>query len=840
MKAAKPAQQEIKSKVIAAFLLGCFAIISALAIVNYSFQGLLSTVSDLTTPNKKLQSLNNLFQEITQLDQLQRASVLTKPGTKYASLLRESKPIIANLDSLRKMDWSDSKQLERLNQMEDLVYQRDRLLLSYFRLKSEFVSNKTFSGQLDSLAKIISWSQANQDTSVTTTERKTITTTYPELTTNKEELSWWDRTFNSKKKETTTESRVEVKEEFNVKIDTIYRAQQDSAIAEVGRIMKSIETDQLAQSAQMVNRELQLVNANTKIIDQLLNSLREVEREEKAIEEANNEKAVVLVSDSIKRISAILIVCFVGASLLVLRILTDISKSNKLRLQLIKAKDRAEELSQVKQRFLANMSHEIRTPLQSIIGFAEHLKGSSTKNAEAIEAIHSSSDHLLHIVNEILDFSKIESGKLTFQKEAFDLHQVLHEVEAAIQVQADKKNIDFSLEMIDVKHLPLLGDPFRLRQILYNLLGNAVKFTIRGSVKLIVSMQDQGYSKLCKFKITDTGLGMTEKEIGNVFQQFEQANAAIDRQYGGTGLGLTIVKKLVEAQHGNLLVESIPGVGSTFTVELGFDKAPLPARDEQTAPTSSAYKPFEGKVMVVDDDPLILKLCSIILEKNNVPHISFSDSIKALDYTLDSDIKLILLDIRLPGINGAELCKELRKKTNSDTRIIALTAHVMPEDRVDLLQNGFDEVLTKPFKESELLKQIGIESVGKIKVQTQKKSAEQLHILREMTMGDDELFQTILVQFLQETKDDVNALQDNMKHLDVKNIRERVHKLAGRIGQVGADKISQRLRSIEDDISEGKSINKLAERIYSSISEVEKLVEDIEEDISDEKDEVLK
>jgi CheY-like chemotaxis protein len=244
--------------------------------------------------------------------------------------------------------------------------------------------------------------------------------------------------------------------------------------------------------------------------------------------------------------------------------------------------------------------------------------------------------------------------------------------------------------------------------------------------------------------------------------------------------------------------------------------------------------------MVVDDDPLILKLCSIILEKHDIAHITFSDSIKALDYTVESDIKLILLDIRLPGINGAELCKELRKKTNSDTRIIALTAHVMPEDRADLIENGFDEVLTKPFKENELLKQIGIEPTDVIKTQSQKKSAENLHILREMTMGDDELFQTILIQFLQETKDDVNALQENMKHLDVKNIRERVHKLAGRIGQVGADKISQRLRSIEDDISEGKSINNLAERIYSSINEVEKLVEDIEEDISDEKDKVLK
>lgn len=838
MKPAKPGLEGIKRKVIAAFLLGCFAIIAALAIVNYSFQGLLSTVNDLTQPNEKLNSLNNLFQQITQLDQLQRANALKNPSRKYASLLRESKPILASLDTLRSMHWENSKQLERLDEMESLVHQRDKLLLSYFRLKSEFVLNKTFSEQLDSLAKIISWSQANQDTSVTTTERKTITTSYPEQT-NIDDLSWWDKTFNSKKKETTTESRVEVKEEFHVKVDTIYSAQQDSAIAEVGRIMKSIEADQRAQSAQMVNRELQLVNANTKIIDELLNNLREVEREEQLIETANNENAAGIVSDSIKRISAILILCFVGASLLVLRILTDITKSNKLRMQLIKAKDRAEELSQVKQRFLANMSHEIRTPLQSIIGFAEQLKRSPAKSHEAINAIHSSSDHLLHIVNEILDFSKIESGKLVFQKEAFDLHQLIAEVEAAIRVQADKKNIDFSVELIHIKSLPLLGDPFRLRQILYNLLGNAIKFTLRGSVKLIVSMEDKGYSVSCSFKITDTGLGMTKEEVNNVFKQFEQANAAIDRQFGGTGLGLTIVKKLVEAQYGNLTVDSIPGVGSTFIVELGFDKAPL-IKHEKPIASLSASKPFEGRVMLVDDDPLILQLCRIILEKHDIPSITFSDSIEALNYSLEKDIKLILLDIRLPGINGAELCTELRKKTSSETQIVALTAHVLPEDRSQLLQNGFDAVLTKPFKESELLDQLGIEAAEVIPVEVSKKSAAHLHILREMTMGDDELFQTILVQFLQETKDDVLVLQENMKHLDVKNIRERVHKLGGRIGQVGADKISQRLRSIEDDIVEGRSINDLAERIFSSINEVQQLIDDIEEDISNEKDEVLR
>ncbi len=831
MKPAKPLQEGIKSKVIAAFLLSCVAIIAALVIVNYSFQGLLSTVDELTVPNKKLQTLNVLFQQITQLDQLQRASAIRNPGKKYASLFRESKPLMATLDSLRNMTWADPEQLERLNEMERLLIERDKLLLSYFRLKSEFVLNKKFTTKLDSLASIISWSQANRDTSVTTTERKTITTTYP-VTSAEDDESWWERTFGGKKKnEKAEESRVEVQEELRVKVDTIYSAQQDSAIAEIGRMMKSIENDQRTQNEQMVQRELQLVNANTKVINQLLSNLREVEKEERTIVEANNEEAAVLVNESIRRISLILIVCFIGASLLVFRILIDISKSNKLRKQLIEAKDRAEELSQVKQRFLANMSHEIRTPLQSIIGFTEQLKQEHGSNRDSINAIHSSSEHLLHIVNEILDFSKIESGKLTFEKEAFDLRKLLHEVEAAIRVQADKKNLELSLELNGVKDIPLLGDPFRLRQILYNLLGNAVKFTLRGTVKLIVTMKDMGYHTECQFKITDTGLGMTQEEVSNVFQQFEQAHSAIDRQFGGTGLGLTIVKKLVETQKGKLSVESIPGVGSTFTVELGFDKAPALTTKQVTEPTPSSFEPFEGKVMVVDDDPLILKLCSIILEKYNIPNRTYTDPVRVLEEPLDKDLRLILLDIRLPGVNGADLCKELRKKTNPQTRIVALTAHVLPQERNELLQNGFDQVLTKPFKESELLEQLGITSTPIAKENGKSNSSRDLHILREMTMGDEELFQSILSQFLSETEEDVIALEKNMTHLDVKKIREHVHRLAGRIGQVGADKISQRLRTIEDEIVDGKNIHELAERIFSSINEVQQLVSEIREDV---------
>ena len=820
----------VKGKVIAAFLLASLAIVAALAITNYSFKGLLGTVNSLAQPNEKLRTLNNLYQQVIQLDQLQRADAIRKPHKSAEALLHESEPIILTLDSLRHMPWTSKQQLDRLDEMEKLLKERERLLFAYFTMKTDFILNAKFSRQLDSLAAIITWSQANRDTSITTTERRTVTTTYPVQPEQVDDRSLLERFFGGKKKtEDPQETRFEVQEEFNVRVDTIFTAQQDSAIAEVGRIMTEIENDHRVQSQQVARRELDLVNANTRLINELVSHLRQVEREERAVEEANNDQAVLLANDSIRRIEIILLIAFLGAALLVFRILTDISKSNTLRKQLVDAKEKAEELSHVKQRFLANMSHEIRTPLQSILGFAEQLKQSNTADREAVDAMFSSSEHLLHIVNEVLDFSKIESGKLTIDRDTFNLPAVLREVESAIRVQAGKKGLDFILEHDNSWDIPLIGDSFRLRQILYNLLGNAVKFTLKGHVKLEVDILEQDYGVICTFSISDTGLGMTEEEIGNVFNQFEQAHATIDRQFGGTGLGLTIVKKLVEAQNGQLTVESTPGEGSLFSVKLHFDKASNELVEEVDAPTGDTEGLAIGKVMVVDDDPMILRLCHLILHKHNIPHVTYDNPLAVLESPLDPDINYILLDIRLPGISGVELCRELRRKVEGEAKIVALTAHVLPQEKHELVESGFDFVLTKPFREKDLLGQLGIVVRPAARPVAGTGKAD-LHILRQMTMGDEELFQTVLAQFLQETEDDALRLEDDMKHLEYGQIREIVHKLAGRIGQVGVESLSAKLRKIEDDIVAGQTIQQLADRIYSAIDDIQSLVKQVKEE----------
>jgi signal transduction histidine kinase len=375
----------------------------------------------------------------------------------------------------------------------------------------------------------------------------------------------------------------------------------------------------------------------------------------------NSKEATQLVSSTIQRIGIIMLLFFLGAAVLVFLILTDIAGSNYFRKQLLKAKEEAEQLGLVKQRFLAHMSHEIRTPLQSIIGFSEQLRQNYPEGKESLDAIHSSSEHLLHIVNEVLDYSRIESGKFTVEREPFDLQEVLREVCAGIEIQAEQKGLTFIRELDSQHDIRLLGDGFRLRQILYNILGNAVKFTNKGFVRLSVIVDHSDYTVKCKFQITDTGIGMDQKDIERVFQQFEQANASINHHYGGTGLGLTIVKALVEAQNGNLSVTSELGNGSTFTINLNYDRAPRVELTSANEEKRITQHKINGKVLIVDDDPLILKLCSLILRKHNVDHITFQDPHKVKQCNGFDGIDLVLLDIRMPNINGVELCHAIRK-----------------------------------------------------------------------------------------------------------------------------------------------------------------------------------
>lgn len=815
----------VKRKVLAGFLLVFVAILLALGITRFGFREMMSTVDQLSVPNEKLKSLNRIFQEITRLDQLQRADAIKNPRKPYDAFLIQSKSMVDKIDSLRLMRW-DSAQQSRLLSMKNILNKRNRLFISYLKLKSDLINNTRMSYRLDTLSTIIESEKIKVDTNVVTTQKKVVTTYKKDsVIEQKDERSRIAKLFSRKKKAPDT-TQFQVQEEMSVTIDTLSVARQNKALEEVGKIMVDLDKEQRAENKKLMDQELALINSNSLFVTQLLGILHEVENEELAKMHQNNSRAVTVVTQNISRISILLLVFFLGAALLVYLIWVDIARSNYYKEQLEKAKDEAEELSKIKQRFLANMSHEIRTPLQSIIGFSEQLKNYHGPHLEAVGAINSSSEHLLHIVNEVLDYSRISSGNFTLVKEPFTLFSLLKEVESAMRIQAERKRLTLLLDLEKASDFSLLGDPFRLRQILYNLIGNAIKFTTKGYVKITLKTQEHEKDVNCTFEIMDTGIGIRDDELKKIFNQFEQASSFITRNFGGTGLGLTIVKSLVEAQGGTLDVASKPAQGSTFKVDLRFEKLSEKTITAQVIPKSIAPS-FSGKVIVVDDDSMILRLCSLILKKNKIDFITYNDPGKLIHQDPDPDVTHILMDIRMPNINGIELCHALRKKYRDQTLFVALTAHVFPQEKQHLLGEGFNTILSKPFREEELLAVLGLKMQEPEISRITDSVGIDFSMLRKITMGDESLFQSILLQFQEETEHDLKRLETGLKTPEANGLRDIVHKLAGRVGQMGALRLSDDLRDIENEIVEGTPIQELLDDIAEAKADVYRLIQSV-------------
>jgi signal transduction histidine kinase/DNA-binding response OmpR family regulator len=823
-----PYPSSLQRKILIGFTLTFVAILLALGITHYAFKDVMDTVDELSVPSEKLAALNHVFQEITTLDQLQRADAIKNPKKPHRAFLNESQQLLDLIDSLSLMDW-DSVQQKRITSMKDVFRRRDKAFFSYLRQKSEQTANVRLSRRIDTLSNIINDRKIEIDTNVVTTQRKTTTTYLPDtLEKKKDERGFFSKLFGGKKKQAQEPetTHIKVQEELSITVDTLAMTRQNQALEEVEKIMYDLESDQRTQNRKLLRQELEVIHANTLFVSELLSILHQVENEELIKMRSQNTHASDLMSESIGRIVILVLVLFLSTAFVVYLVWIDITKSNFYKEQLEKAKDHAEELTEVKQRFLANMSHEIRTPLQSIIGYAEHIKQQKEIDREAVQAIHSSSEHLLHIVNEVLDYSRIASGNLTFDKDDFSLTTIIHEVTSAMRIQAEKKQLSFVLEKDSDQDFTLRGDSFRLRQILYNLLGNAIKFTHKGYVKLHVKTIQNLNSVKCLFQISDSGIGIKAEDLSKIFNQFEQANTSIARQYGGTGLGLTIVKSLIEAQDGNLTISSEPGQGSTFTVELIFEKAPV-ARPTRKSNAPARIGTFTGKVVVVDDDAMILRLCGLILQKYNVQHVLYNEAAGLIQERPDESVTHYMMDIRMPTINGLELCTALKKANHHPAKYIALTAHVLPEEQEALIAHGFDQVLSKPFREEDLTHLLGIPTEQNHEDAAPALVTIDVNALRKMTFDDERLFQSVIHQFIVDTTSDLQKLDNALSSQDVASIRETVHKLTGRIGQMGARTISDKLHRIEKRINEGEALDALIHDVRNVEAQISMLVESI-------------
>ncbi len=380
--------------------------------------------------------------------------------------------------------------------------------------------------------------------------------------------------------------------------------------------------------------------------------------------------------------------------------------------ELQNSRDVAEKANKTKSEFLANMSHEIRTPMNAIIHFSHMAleRDMSVQAREFIENVRSSSMSLLRIINDILDLSKIESGKLDIENSAFSIRSLLNEVVEGLSLKAREKGLKLSIDIEDALHDNLKGDPLRLQQILSNLISNAIKFTPKGSVTVLVQEKKRVRDTTeIEFCILDTGIGMSEEQQDKVFQPFQQADSSTTRQYGGTGLGLAICRQLTNLMGGTISVESEPGKGSTFSFWLLFEclssgVASAEINDSSNSQIEDQLSRIQGaEILVVEDNPANQMIVTSVLENLDMRVSHADDGREALAKLDDYSYDLVLMDIQMPHMDGYQATEEIRKNSKWDELpVIAMSANAMKEDINKCLAVGMNDHLAKPLDMNKL------------------------------------------------------------------------------------------------------------------------------------------
>ncbi|MES2763579.1 MAG: ATP-binding protein [Bacteroidota bacterium] len=385
----------------------------------------------------------------------------------------------------------------------------------------------------------------------------------------------------------------------------------------------------------------------------------------------------------------------------------DINKRERLEKELIITQKKAEEAATIKEQFMANMSHEIRTPLNAIIGFNNRLSNTNLniEQKEYAAAVQSSGENLLAIVNDILDFSKIEAGMVKIEEIRFNVIDLLQSVVTMFTGQAKEKKVGLEIKIATDVPQWVEGDPTRLTQILINLIGNALKFTEQGSVNLIVDViQANEKNADLKFSVKDTGIGISEEKIAEIFERFTQAKSDTSRIFGGTGLGLSIAKKLVELQSGSIQVESTKGIGSVFTFKIPY-KIAVAIKPEPNVKSDKIEKTMietNMKVLVVEDNILNQKLAGFILNDWGFEYDICNNGKLATEKLKTHTYDIILMDIQMPEMNGYEATEYIRKQLNLTIPVLAMTAHALPGEREKCLSFGMTDYISKPIKEADL------------------------------------------------------------------------------------------------------------------------------------------
>lgn len=591
--------------------------------------------------------------------------------------------------------------------------------------------------------------------------------------------------------------------------NTLSKKASDSILANSKKLLSSVKIKAEKKKESLNFEENKLLQNEIAISDQLRKVLRIIEREIINITIKNNS----LKEKSLKRINEIVTASAVIGLLLTIffsiLIVSDYTKSHLYKKQLEIANFKTKNLLKSREQLISTVSHDLKTPLSTIVGYSELLGNSdvNTKQSYFIKNIKNSSEYISQLVQDLLDFSQIEAGKISIEKVPFSLPEIIDDVAKNIQTVYKQKDIDLIINVDEQFDKRIVGDPFRLKQILSNLIGNAYKFTEQGHIRIAAYANENQFFTI---SIQDTGIGIEKENQKLVFEEFAQANEGIEKKYGGTGLGLSICQKIISILGGSLSLESIFGKGSTFKIQLPllFDTSENNVKTESITKVSTKSK--KQTFIVVDDDINLLNLTSGVLKQEQHEVFSFTNPARALEVIQNTPFDFVITDIQMPEIDGfmfLEKLQELPESIFKNQPVIALTGRTDLD--LSVYKNvGFTTVVKKPYSPKILLetiqhildhKELPDTEIAESN-ETESSQIYSLDTLRDFLGFDENALKEVIRSFIESSIENLELLEQAITDKNIEEIKSIAHRIAPMFKQIQANEIGEILKKIEKDV----------------------------------------
>ncbi|WP_276379806.1 hybrid sensor histidine kinase/response regulator [Flavobacterium sp. H4147] len=600
--------------------------------------------------------------------------------------------------------------------------------------------------------------------------------------------------------------------------NTLSKKASDSILANSKKLLSNVKMKAEKKKETLNFEENKLLKNEIAISEQLRKVLRIIEREIINNSIKNNS----LKEKSLKKVNEIVTASAIAGLILTLffsvLIVSDYSKSQLYKKQLEIANFKTKNLLKSREQLISTVSHDLKTPLSTIVGYSELLGNSdiTTRQSYFIKNIKNSSEYITQLVQDLLDFSRIEAGKITVEKVPFYLPELIEDTAKNIQTVYKQKDIELIVNVDEKLNTRIVSDPFRLKQILTNIIGNAYKFTEEGHIKISsFATEDENFFVIT---IEDTGIGIEKGNQKLVFEEFTQANESIEKKYGGTGLGLAICKKIISFLGGSLNLESTIGKGSTFEVKipLVFDYSPITVEE---AKRNIAKNTKKQTFIVIDDDINLLNLTSGVLRQEQHQVLSFTSAVKAIEAIEATHFDFVITDIQMPEMDGFMFLKQLRnseKGIYKNQPVIALTGRTDLDSSV-YTEAGFTTVIKKPYSPKILLETIQHILDNDVLPHTEINDDEEtvssqlysLETLKDFLGNDNDALKEVIKAFISSSEENLVLLENAITDENIPEINSIAHRIAPMFKQIEAREIGTILKMLEQknlEISELKDV----------------------------------